>query len=658
MRILVVLFFAIGFVINTFSQEIGEETKDGKVYKIHIVEAGNTLYGLHRQYEVSIDEIVNANPTVVEGLQIGQKLYIPFDKVADEHKKASQETTVHKVKRKETLYGISRMYECSVEDIIQLNPGVEDGLKTGRDLIIPVKKKEQTAEKKPDLTETTPIAEKEQEVEPAEEGKPIPEIVKDTLAEQNYKIEFTDSIIEYTVQRGETLYSISKRFMVTVEALVQDNEIKGNAISPGQVLIIKLKKERFTEVDPREISEVEGYESFERPDLIAEKSEYKVLVALPLRLSQNQNVLSGLYDDKTELNHLTELSVSFLMGAQMALDSLQKLGLVSNVEFFDTDGDLNKFKNYLGEKNEKNFDLIIGPLYPKLLEHAASWGKSNKVPVVAVTKIPTKLLEGNPFLISTVPSDLTLIQGMAKYLAQLEESSNIILLEGGSEAERLNATYFRTIFNEYKSEKVILKTGNLSGVSKTTLAGHVDPDKDNYFVCLSSNVQLIMSFVNALNEAKNTSANTRKANVMMVGLNEWNDKTALNSYYKNRFQFHFATSNHLNYDERKTVNFTKEFRTKYGSDPTRYAFHGFDVTLSQLAYLLLGIERNQGLMDNFHVAPIGPRHGYENASVFIVKQIDFEIQLLNIVKVKEKIKEEPSKKEGELEVELEVEKEE
>lgn len=632
MRILIILFFAFGFVFNTFSQEIGEETREGKLYKVHIVEAGNTLYGLHIKYEVPIEDIVNANPFVTDGLKTGQKLYIPFDKAEEDFRKANQETIVHVVKRKETLYGISRMYECSVEDIVKLNPAVEEGLKNGQELIVPVSTDMAKAGEKKDKDKAIPV-EGELSHQPTKKDA-LPKIIKDTLAEQNYRIEFSDSIIEYTVQKGETLYSISKRFMVPVEDLVNDNEIKGNNISPNQVLRITLKKERFTEVEPREIKDLEGVESWVRPELVEVKDKYKVIVALPMRLDQNQRILSGMYDETTSLNHLTELSVSFLMGAQMALDSLQKLGLTADVEFYDTGGDLNRLKDYLGPNNNKNIDLIIGPFYPKLLEYAAQWGRDNKVPVVAVTKIPTKLLENNPYLISTVPSDLTLIEGMAKYLAQLDTPSNIILLEGGNEEAKVNASYFKNTFNEYSNEKVTLKASGLSGVTRNTLASHVDANKDNYFVCLSSNVQLVMNFVNALNEARNTSSVTKKANVMMVGMNEWKDITALNSYYKNRFQLHYASSNHLDYDEINTAKFTKEFRARYGSDPTRYAFHGFDVVLSQMAYLLLGFERNNGLMDNFNIKPIGPRHGGENSSVFIAKQVDFEIQVLDIVKLK------------------------
>jgi flagellum-specific peptidoglycan hydrolase FlgJ len=43
----------------------------------------------------------------------------------------------------------------------------------------------------------------------------------------------------YEVQKQETLYSISKKFNVTVDALKQKNNLTENAISIGQVLIIK-----------------------------------------------------------------------------------------------------------------------------------------------------------------------------------------------------------------------------------------------------------------------------------------------------------------------------------------------------------------------------------------------------------------------------------
>jgi flagellum-specific peptidoglycan hydrolase FlgJ len=48
-----------------------------------------------------------------------------------------------------------------------------------------------------------------------------------------------DKTVFYEVQKGDTLYSISKRFMISVEDLKDRNNLKDNTISIGQVLKIK-----------------------------------------------------------------------------------------------------------------------------------------------------------------------------------------------------------------------------------------------------------------------------------------------------------------------------------------------------------------------------------------------------------------------------------
>lgn len=626
MRILVGLLFLLGVSLSVSAQHIGDETRDGKLYKIHIVEAGNTLYGLHSKYNVSIEDIIAANPNVTEGLQIGQKLYIP----AGEPKfdKDQQPFIKHKIKRKETLYGISRHYECTVQDIMDMNPELEEsGLKTGEVIKIPVFREDQV-KVEPEVKPENPFKGTESENESVET-----EFTTDEEGETpTLKIEFTDSIIDYEVQKGETLYSISRRFMVPVEVLVEDNNIVGNSIKPGQVLRIKLKKEDIKEATQKEMDSLRSSgKQIVRPNLIKEKSNYKVLIALPMKLTKNAKVLSGMYDESTKLDGLTDISVSFLMGAEMAIDSLEKLGLNANIDFFDTDGDLNKFKEYLGAANARNYDLIIGPFYEKLVEYAAQWGRENRVPVVAVTKIATKLLEGNPYLLSTVPSDLTLIGGMAQYMAENHTEDNIILMEGETEEVKRKVAYFKEVYNKSlpdgKGKSITMSS--IGGTGGGTIGQKISTKGENFVVCLSTDVQHVMRFVNALNATKNTMH--RRSQVTMIGLNEWKNIQTVNSYYKNRFNFQFASANYLDYDQENTAIFTEHFRAKYGSDPSRYAIHGFDVVLSQIAYLILGYDRNSGLMDHFNLKPIGPNHGSENSSVFISRQNDFEIELLDII---------------------------
>lgn len=630
MRILIALIIFLSGSFAALSQEIGQETKDGKLYKIHAVEAGNTLYGLHVKYGVTIESIIKANPTAKDGLQVGQILYIPTDGTAVQ-KTTAEKFTIHTVKRKETLYGISREYGVAVADIIRLNPGSDKGLSIRQELKIP------TESKKEELTDV--VKEKMTEVEKAKEEKVVQKDFEphnpfkdDSVTVTDYKVDFKDSVVKYEVQRGETLYSISRRFMVPVEALIEQNNLSGSSISPGQILTIKLKKERIKEVEVRELVNLDTIKR-SNIHLVKKKDKYKILVALPMKLWDNPKALSGMYSESTSLNALTNLSVEFLMGAQMALDSLEKLGLNADVEFYDTGGDLNKLKEKLDASNANNIDVVIGPFYPNLMEHAAQWGLSNKVPIIAVTKIPTKLLENNPFLLSMVPSELTMIGAMARYLAKHHANDNVVIIEGENAEVKEHVQYFKDIFEKSQpaAGRQSLKVSSIGGASGGTLVNLIQTDGNNYIICLSNNVQQVMRFVNALNAAKNYSGSYGRASVTMVGLQNWLDIPALNSYYRNRFDFHFAAANYLNYDSPEIKKFNREYRSKYKSDPSKYAFHGFDVMLSQGASLLLGYNRDNGLIDHFSIQSLGGNHGSENSSVFISKQSDFEIHLLEII---------------------------
>ncbi len=631
MRILIALIIFLGSSFAVLSQEIGQETRDGKLYKIHAVEAGNTLYGLHVKYKVTIESIIKANPTAKDGLQVGQLLYIPTDGSVVQ-KPAEEKFVIHTVKRKETLYGISREYDVTVADIIRLNPGSDKGLDVRQELKIPVQsqKTEKPVEKPVLADEKKPNDKKE--AEPKKEFEAYNPFKKDSVTVVDYKIDFKDSIVKYEVQQGETLYSISRRFMVPVEDLIEQNNLQGSSIKPGQTLTIRLKQERIKEVEVRELVTLDTIQK-SNVNLVRKKDKYNVLVVLPMKLGDNPRALSGMYTETTTLNKLTDLSVEFLMGAQMALDSLAKLGLNADVEFYDTGGDLNKLKERLDPNNKNNLDMLIGPFYPQLLEYAAQWGLTNRVPVIAVTKIPTKLLENNPYLLSMVPSELTMVGAMAKFLAKQHSADNIIIIEGENSEVRERVQYFKEVFekNQAGVNKQQVKTTGIGDASGRTLMNLIKTDGNNFVICLSNDVQQVMKFVNALNAAKNSSSTFGRASINMVGLQSWLDIPALNSYYRNRFEFHFAAANYLDYNKADVNKFLIEYRLRYGSDPSKYAFHGFDVVLSQGASLLLGYTRNIGLMDHFSVLPLGPSHGSENSSVFISKQKDFDIQLLEII---------------------------
>lgn len=119
----------------------------------HKVKSGETLYGLSKRYNISVDELKNANTILMKNtLQAGQTLKIPDGtivgktnmKVVQSNKIAqpsdnrnSGKIHKHTVAPKETLYGLSKKYNVSIDTILSQNERVlKNGLQAGQVLTI------------------------------------------------------------------------------------------------------------------------------------------------------------------------------------------------------------------------------------------------------------------------------------------------------------------------------------------------------------------------------------------------------------------------------------------------------------------------------------------------------------------------------------------
>jgi len=112
--------------------------------KTHIVAPKETLFGLSKQYHVSVEAIQNANQEILaSGLQIGQELIIPQNsEYLSKQETAVSSRTKHQVLAKESLFSIARQYNVSVQDLENLNKEIlQNGLQIGQTIVIPNKRK-------------------------------------------------------------------------------------------------------------------------------------------------------------------------------------------------------------------------------------------------------------------------------------------------------------------------------------------------------------------------------------------------------------------------------------------------------------------------------------------------------------------------------------
>jgi LysM repeat protein len=601
------------FTLLTLSVFAQPELAQKKVVKnkvcfVHVVQEGNTLYGIQRLYNVPVKEIIAFNQGVEEDLQVGQIIYIPSELSVEDTE--TIDYFFHTVEPNQTLYGISRIYECAVDDLLKLNPDAASGIQVGERLKIKKDKK-------------------------TESVLPIAKTVGSETLKAELKVAFKDSIALHTVQKEQTLYAISKKYKVDVDELVRLNNIKKGKIKEGEVLKIPLQKQVVQTIKQQPIPRPFLLDSLRVTDTIsfALKAKYKIAVILPFLYEKNGSAISGIVNAKTKLNPISDVAVEFYTGAKVALDSLEKMGLVAEVEFFDSKRDSLTVAKLVNSNAFQNTDIVIGPFFTQTIEVVANWAKENKKRMVVPVPIDTKYLKNNPYVSCAVPSELTQIKALANYMARTHGDDNVVLVKSGISTDNLNYQTFRDEFNRLTTEKsyrAALKEVSLGGSSGTDLSYAVVKDTLTVFVDLSENVSHVMKFMTTLNKVKNKSGFS-KAQIIAVGRKEWMNIGELNSYYKNRAQLHFVSPNDLNYEKLEMKNFVLDVRKQFGIDASKYTAQGFDVTYSYLSNYCLGMNVQGGLINDIKISQKGHGNGSENSTCFILKQEDFSIKRVSVV---------------------------
>ena len=113
-------------------------TEKSKVKKTYEVKMGDTYYAISRQFKVAVLDILEWNGLKIsDKLSIGQKLTIfYFEEDITKVKEEAHSSILHTVKEGETLYGIAREYGVSLQEILDWNDKTNSSIKMDEKLII------------------------------------------------------------------------------------------------------------------------------------------------------------------------------------------------------------------------------------------------------------------------------------------------------------------------------------------------------------------------------------------------------------------------------------------------------------------------------------------------------------------------------------------
>lgn len=228
-------------VISAVANYIGVPyvAPDGLITNTYVVQKGDSLYSIAAKLGTTVTELKKENNLTSNTLQIGQVLRIPTKEIYDE------EENVYVVKKGDTLYGIAQANNTTVDEIKKFNNLTSNILSTGQLLKIPsalLPEATYTVKKGDSLYS---IANKYNTT--VDELKRINNLTSNTLSiGQVLKLpsdkasdeEKEENTITYTVQKGDSLYSIAKKYNTTIDAIKNLNNLTTNILSIGQVLLI------------------------------------------------------------------------------------------------------------------------------------------------------------------------------------------------------------------------------------------------------------------------------------------------------------------------------------------------------------------------------------------------------------------------------------
>jgi LysM repeat protein len=179
------------------NDSIGMETINGKIFIVHKVDAGETLYAISKRYGVTVEQIVAQNPAADAGLEVEQILKVPY--VPRTSRPATQGKK-HIVAEKETLFSISRLYGVTVDELKKWNSLTDNALSLGQELVIK------------NTNTLTSSAVNQLEVKSAK--------------------------TVHTVAAKETMFSITRQYGITVEQLSEWNGLQTDELKIGQTLFV------------------------------------------------------------------------------------------------------------------------------------------------------------------------------------------------------------------------------------------------------------------------------------------------------------------------------------------------------------------------------------------------------------------------------------
>jgi len=478
-----------------------------------------------------------------------------------------------------------------------------------------------------------------------------------TPVKKSNKIETIDGTKYYIhlVEKGQTLYSISRTYSTTVDKVLFYNQEATDGIKPGDELKIPTisaipvtpaatatKKEDETKpvtakvtttapptVDPELQKAITNLSTDQVPVTHKDTSinnipgsEVHVALFLPLNLISTDNInVEKIAHGDDKFAEDTKIGIEFYEGIKLAFDSLRKLDFALFLHIYDTDVDSLAFIKLLNKSELTEMDLIIGPLYGSKFDLVLKFAKYNNINILSPTLLGNNMLLGNPNVSKVKPSYMTQADVLAKFVTENYAGQNIIVFNSANVRDKPYLNIFKKTANPIliKSKKDTVKE-----VTFTSLKNFISKTKPNIVVVPSTDRSFVTEAVNKLYSHKQDT----KDSVIVLGFNNFQEIESLDFGYLDFLHAIISSYTDIDYQHSETKSFILKYRNEFHTEPSQYAISGYDIGLYYFSALYkygsafqnkLPELKAKGIQTEFDFYQTTDGSGYENKGVGIFK---------------------------------------
>ncbi|MDR3704408.1 MAG: LysM peptidoglycan-binding domain-containing protein [Paludibacteraceae bacterium] len=634
--------------ITTISFAQNDSTKrtvlNGKEFYMYEVKTGESLYKISKSFNIPQEEIIQYNQEAASGVNTGMTLKIPVisarknaikaakttpatattsASINKENKetvkdKESEQFTTHKVEKGQTIYSICKQYQVDKATLLKLNPSLSSGLQVGEDIKVPAKKA------KTKVKEDT-----------------APSVVKTSAPAQT-------SFVEHVVVAKETLFSISRKYGVSVDDINKYNKeelknglqtglhlkipSKGTKTAPAKKptatkseesapiakaastpkAVEPIKKVAPVAATTPEVAKIVVPVAVPKPVRSAEKSSDKVVrvaLLLPFMISDSEK------QDAT-INKFVEFYEGFLLG----INKLKDEGVSVELSTYDIEKTDAKAKEVLQKNsNIKKADLIIGPAYTSQVKAVAEFAQANNIPVVVPFSPKIENIGSNAYIFqNNCPQQKQFAQA-SKLFVKNFTGKNIVIIHFNNDINDEGSEFSRHMATSLKKQKIAFHDVLFTQENFVNIQKAFTPGKETILILGTDKPMLIKELL-----PKISQLNSENTPISIVGFPSWEKvlKTYSSTYYFSQF--------YVSKNNKDNAFYKEKFRQEFGFSSTtapRFDLMGFDLSTYFIKALssqekdfskIPAYKQEHSLQSKFHFQKISATGGYINDGMLLI----------------------------------------